>query len=79
MCVIVWIACVLGLRNAGAQSPQMAFEVASIKRNLSGETMLRFETPPGNLTAINVPLRFVIRQAYRIPEARIVGDFLISH
>src|SRR5436190_9958847 len=73
MCVIVWMACVIGLRNAGAQSPQMAFEVASIKRNLSGETRLRFETPPGNLTAINVPLRFAIRQAYRIPEARIVG------
>jgi uncharacterized protein (TIGR03435 family) len=60
-----------------AQTPAPAavatFEAASIKRNISGETRLRFETPPGRLTAVNVPLRFVIRQAYRVPEARIIG------
>jgi uncharacterized protein (TIGR03435 family) len=28
--------------------------------------------PPGALTAVNVPLRFAIRQAYRVPEARVL-------
>ena len=59
--------------TAARQAASVSFEVASIKRNLSGETRIRFETPPGRLTAINVPLRFVIRQAYRVPEARIIG------
>jgi uncharacterized protein (TIGR03435 family) len=55
------------------QDRRAAFDAASIKRNVSGETRLRFETPPGRLNAVNVPLRFVIRQAYRVPEARILG------
>jgi len=50
-----------------------AFEVASVKRNRSGETQIRFETPPGRLTAVNVPVRFLIRQAYRVPESRVIG------
>ena len=50
-----------------------AFEAASVKRNTSGETRMRFETPPGRLTAVNVPLRFAIRQAWRVPESRIIG------
>jgi uncharacterized protein (TIGR03435 family) len=29
--------------------------------------------PPGTLTAINVPVRFAVRQAYRLPEARVLG------
>src|ERR1041384_3367652 len=49
------------------------FEVASIKRNVSEGVRVRFETPPGRLNAINAPLRFLIRQAYRVPEARIIG------
>ena len=62
-----------GHAQAPAPAAAAAFEAASIKRNVSGETRLRFETPPGRLTAVNVPLRFVIRQAYRVPEARIIG------
>ena len=50
-----------------------SFEAASIKRNVTREARIRFETPPGRLNAVNVPLRFVIRQAYRVPESRIVG------
>ena len=49
------------------------FEVASIKRNVSDGLRVRFETPPGRLNAINAPLRFLIRQAYRVPESRIIG------
>jgi uncharacterized protein (TIGR03435 family) len=49
------------------------FEVASVKLNTSGDTRIRFEMPPGTLTAINVPVRFAVRQAYRLPEARVLG------
>src|SRR6185436_13898318 len=59
-----------------AQAPPSAtraFDAVSVKRNKSGETRIRFETPKGRLTTVNVPLRFAIRQAYRVPESRIVG------
>jgi uncharacterized protein (TIGR03435 family) len=59
-----------------AQAPPLAtraFDAVSVKRNKSGETRIRFETPKGRLTAVNVPLRFAIRQAYRVPESRIIG------
>ena len=62
-----------GRAQAPLPSADAAFEAASVKRNVSGETRLRFETPAGRVTGINVPLRFLIRQAYRVPEARIVG------
>jgi uncharacterized protein (TIGR03435 family) len=55
------------------QTADARFEVASIRRNVSSDTRVRFETPPGRLNAVNVPLRFLIRQAYRVPEARILG------
>lgn len=58
---------------AARQDGRAPFDAASIKRNVSGDTRLRFETPPGRLNAVNVTPRFVIRQAYRVPEARIVG------
>ena len=56
-----------------AQSASPAFEAASIKRNASKDTRNRFETAPGRVNAVNVPVLFVIRQAYRLPESRIVG------
>jgi uncharacterized protein (TIGR03435 family) len=58
-----------------AQQPTatLSFEAAAIRRNTSGEAGTRFEVPPGRLSAINVPLRFLLRQAYRVPEARILG------
>lgn len=71
---LVMVAGVLGLAQlAPAQQPPAAFEAASVKRNTSGETRMRFETPPGRLTAVNVPLRFAIRQAWRVPESRVIG------
>ena len=68
--VVSAFACLAG--EAYGQGP-LSFEVASVKRNVSGGARLRFETPPGRLTATNAPLRFLIRQAYRVPEARILG------
>jgi uncharacterized protein (TIGR03435 family) len=61
--------------TAATQAPVPApvFDVASVKRNVSGETRVQFDTPPGRLTAINTPVRFLIRQAYRLPESRVIG------
>jgi uncharacterized protein (TIGR03435 family) len=58
---------------AQATVPARSFDVVSIKRNASGDTRIRFEMPPGRLNAVNVPLRFAIRQAYRVPESRVLG------
>src|SRR5690348_7990049 len=56
---------------AAMQIPR--FEAASIRANTSATLAVRFETPPGRVQITNAPLRFIIRQAYRIPEPRIVG------
>ena len=68
--VVSAFACLAG--EAYGQAPP-SFEVASVKRNVAGTSRLRFEAPPGRLTAMNAPLRFLIRQAYRVPETRILG------
>ena len=65
----------LCVANPEAQTSTTApsFEAASVKRNVSGETRVRFENPPGRLIAVNAPVRFLIRQGYRVPESRIIG------
>jgi uncharacterized protein (TIGR03435 family) len=70
---VILVALAAPWAMVGAQAPTPVFEATSIKRNTSGESRVRFETPPGRLNALNVPIRFVIRQAYRVPESRIIG------
>jgi uncharacterized protein (TIGR03435 family) len=56
------------------QSPQPAFEVASIKRNHSGETRIVAGLQPGGrYVATNIPLRMLIMRAYRLLEFRLAG------
>jgi bla regulator protein BlaR1 len=59
-----------------AQTPASGptFEVASIKRNNSGDerVMLRNQ-PGGRFNATNVTLRMLIRQAYQLQDFQIVG------
>jgi uncharacterized protein (TIGR03435 family) len=52
-----------------------AFEVASVKRNVSGEqgSSIRRE-PGGRLTARNMPLRALITFAYQIQGFQLIGD-----
>jgi uncharacterized protein (TIGR03435 family) len=60
----------------GAQTPAEAplgYEVASVKANRSGSGRVGFGNPPGQFTATNVPLRFLIQQAYRFMEFQVVG------
>jgi uncharacterized protein (TIGR03435 family) len=55
-----------------AQSPQ--FEVASVKPNTSGTGFINMSVQPGGrYTAINVPLRLLILNAYRVQENQLVG------
>jgi len=59
-----------------AQSPESTlatFEVASIKPNTSNQPASMVGEPGGRFTAINTPLRFFIRTAYRIQDDQIVG------
>jgi bla regulator protein blaR1 len=70
----VFLGVMLGVMNAPparaqeASGPPPAFEVASVKANKSGERRMgsRIE-PGGRYTAANVPLYWLIADAYRIP------------
>ena len=59
------------LPPTGAGTP--SFEVASIKRNTSGEQFVRMGGPPGRYTATNVPLRQLIIQAYQLQPTQLIG------
>lgn len=52
---------------------QTAFEVASIKRNTSGEAGAALDISRGQLRATNAPLLPVIRQAFEVMDTQIVG------
>ena len=58
---------------ATAQSPDPAFDAASIKVNASGEAGGRFSTRPGELSVVNYTLRDIIRNAYGVQRYQIVG------
>jgi len=69
VCAAIVAAHVLTL---GAQEP--AFEVASVKPNRSTELRIQMDMPGGGrFTAINVPLRELIRFAYDVQDARLSG------
>lgn len=51
-----------------------AFEVASIKPNVSGDLRVSIQwSPGGRFTAINAPLRALIRDAYQLQEFELSG------
>jgi uncharacterized protein (TIGR03435 family) len=60
-----------------AQSPRDAsptLEVASIRLNISGDTVASIgASPSGLITFTNVTIRGVIQRAYRVPMTQIVG------
>src|SRR5262245_19960096 len=66
----------LGAQQQGDRP--LAFEVASIKENKTGDGRVMLQLPPGGrFTATNVSLRLLIAQAYGdgppLPNFRIVG------
>jgi uncharacterized protein (TIGR03435 family) len=74
----LYVAAVLltfAARLAAQQSlSQTAFEVASVKRNQSGETRVeRGLQPGGRYVATNISVRMLIMGAYRLLEFRLAG------
>ena len=75
MKLVVCLAVALSLiaMTAIAQSPPSpSFDVTSVKRNTSGGPMRMMNTP-GNVSAFNIPLRQLIRQAYQVQDFQIIG------
>jgi uncharacterized protein (TIGR03435 family) len=63
----------VGHAQVAAPSP-LAFEVASIKRNRSGDAFITMGMQPGGrLTMINVPARQLIVRAYQVQPYQVVG------
>ena len=68
MCAIVAVCAAAGL---AAQAPR-TFDVASIRRNTSGDPGSTLDMSRGQLRAINAPLQIVIRQAFEVMDSQIV-------
>jgi uncharacterized protein (TIGR03435 family) len=68
---VVVAAVVLATGIAHAQAPPpVAFEVASIKRNVSGNFGWTFRMPPtGQINITNATLDMIVRQAYQLEES----------
>jgi uncharacterized protein (TIGR03435 family) len=63
-----------GVVALGAQTPKPTFEVASVKRNLSGKAGYRMGPRPGGAyDADNVPISVLIEFAYEVPGYLLVG------
>jgi len=54
-------------------APHLEFDVASVKTNKSGPTMMALRTLPTSFNVTNVPLRLLITQAYRLSGYQLVG------
>lgn len=82
---LVVICSLIGSAIGDAQTPARTFEVASVRRNVSGSTRSSIQVPPaGTITFTNATLRILIREAYDLemdlftlasgPFARIIGN-----
>jgi uncharacterized protein (TIGR03435 family) len=70
-----------GQRGASPSPENLAFEVASVKQNKSGDGRAGlFGQPGGRFNATNIPLRLLIRNAYQLQDFQLVGapDWIAS-
>jgi uncharacterized protein (TIGR03435 family) len=51
----------------------VSFEVASVKRNASGDARIAAGATPGGYAATNVPLRFLLMSAYGVRRNQVIG------
>lgn len=59
---------------SASPSSALTFEVASIKPNKSGDQRVMIQLPPtGRISATNIPLRLLMRQAFDVQDFQIVG------
>ena len=73
MCALAGVLPLLWAAGSATSAQESRFDAVSIKVNRSGESQIRYEVPVGRVNAVNVPLRFFIRRAFDLPDARIVG------
>jgi uncharacterized protein (TIGR03435 family) len=59
--------------QAQSPAPPAAFEVASIKPHAGGGSFGGTRVSPGRMNVENLPLRRLIRNAYRVPDFQIAG------
>ena len=76
--LLVAAAGILTAAGLAAQAPRdpagtLAFEVASIKPNNSGDGRVMMQNQPGRYLATNVSLRLLIRNAYQLQDFQISG------
>jgi len=65
------IGALTSLAQAHAQPPKPAFEVASVRQNTSASSASRTAPVPGRFTIVNVPLRFIILDAYGLRDQQL--------
>jgi uncharacterized protein (TIGR03435 family) len=71
--VLIPVTAASMLSISSAQTSQSAFEVASIRRNLSGDTRSGVSYQPGRFVAENATTKTVIAYAYNVKEFQISG------
>jgi uncharacterized protein (TIGR03435 family) len=64
---------VAGDAGLQAQSQSPSFDAVSVKRNVTGGAGMQMRIGPAQVSASNVPVRQLIRQAYQLQEFQIVG------
>src|SRR5712671_6422427 len=72
---VVIVLCLAGATAiAFAQDAPPAFEVASVKQNVSGDGRIMIQNQPGGrVTMTGVPARLLIQQSYQLQEFQLVG------
>ena len=65
---------VAGTAGVLAQSPAPSFEVASVRENTSVSSVSSISGPrPGRFTIVNVPLRFIVLDAFGVLDPQLIG------
>ena len=69
------VAALLMVQVLGAAQREVdpAFEVASVKPNVTVDQMMTIRLPPGGVNAINMTPQMLIRYAFGLPDSRVVG------
>lgn len=69
--IVLTVALAAGVNAQKSLTP--AFEVASVKPNMSGERAAQIDELPGGFTAINVALSLLITYAYQLSDNQLVS------
>jgi uncharacterized protein (TIGR03435 family) len=71
---LLLIGALIGPVQAVAQPARPAFEGASVRQNTSASSASRTGPEPGRFTIVNVPLRFIILNAYGLRDHALIDS-----